>query len=205
MALIIDGYNLLHASGILGRGVGPGGLERSRNALLNFLAESLDEAVLASTTIVFDARQAPRGLSRTVQHRGMTVRFADPGLDADDVIEALIKANTAPKRLTVVSSDHRLHRAARRRKALAIDSDQWYSQVLRERIARARSKSPSIRPSSAMTEHEVRFWLRLFGLEEPAVDEAKPEPPAPATAPDSPAIESPFPPGYAEDIREEDV
>ena len=46
MALIIDGYNLLHASGILGRGIGPGGLERSRSALLNFLAESLDERQL---------------------------------------------------------------------------------------------------------------------------------------------------------------
>ena len=30
MALVIDGYNLLHASGILGRGIGPGSLERSR-------------------------------------------------------------------------------------------------------------------------------------------------------------------------------
>ena len=41
MSLLIDGYNLLNAVGILGRGVGPGSLERSRLALLNFLAESL--------------------------------------------------------------------------------------------------------------------------------------------------------------------
>ncbi len=44
MALLIDGYNLMHVAGIVGRGVGPGGLERSRLALLNFLAESLEPA-----------------------------------------------------------------------------------------------------------------------------------------------------------------
>ena len=30
MSLLIDGYNLLHAAGIMGRGAGPGGLQRSR-------------------------------------------------------------------------------------------------------------------------------------------------------------------------------
>ena len=35
MPLLIDGYNLLHATGILGRGRGHGWLARSREALLN--------------------------------------------------------------------------------------------------------------------------------------------------------------------------
>lgn len=202
MTLIIDGYNLLHASGILGRGIGRGSLERSRSALINFLVDSLEESQLAGTTVVFDAHEAPRGLARVVKHGGLTVRFADPNLDADDVIETLIKADSSPRRLTVVSSDHRLHRAARRRKATAIDSDQWYAQVLRERIQRARQKSPSLKPSGPISEMEVRFWLRTFGLDEP--DVAKPATPSPES-PSAPASESPFPPGYGEDIREEDV
>jgi uncharacterized protein len=194
MSLLIDGYNLLYASGILGRGIGPGGLERSRGALLNFLAESLDERQLAETTVVFDARDPPPGLPRQSRHRGMTVRFADRGSDADAEIERLIAADSAPRRLTVVSSDHRLHRAARRRKAKPVDSDKWYAQVLRERIERARAKSPSGKPSEPPTEGEVRFWLRQFGVEEtesPGADDAIPG--------------SPFPPGYGEDVREEDV
>lgn len=194
MSLIIDGYNLLHASGILGRGIGRGSLERSRSALIHFLVESLDEGQLAGTTVVFDAREAPRGLPRVVKHGGLTVRFADPHLAADDVIETLIKADTAPRRLTVVSSDHRLHRAARRRKATAIDSDQWYSQILRERIERARRVSPSLKPSSPISEGEVRYWLGAFGL-----DASTP------TQPPGPVFESPFPPGYGEDVREEDI
>ena len=59
MSLIIDGYNLMHAAGIIGHGVGPGGLERSRLALLNFVAESIEPAELSVTTMVFDSRQAP--------------------------------------------------------------------------------------------------------------------------------------------------
>ncbi len=53
MPLLIDGYNLLNATGIVGRG-GPSSLGRSRLALLNFLAGSNRPAgVLAHTTAVF--------------------------------------------------------------------------------------------------------------------------------------------------------
>ena len=193
MSLVIDGYNLLHASGILGRGSGPGGFERSRAALLDFLAESLDRRQLAGTTVVFDARMAPPGLPRTTKHRGITVRFAARGSDADEEIEQLIADHTAPRRLTVVSSDHRLHRAARRRRAKVIDSEKWYAAVLRRRIDRAREKSPAGKPSESPTAGEVRYWLRQFGIEEPEAQSGVP-----------PGPENPFPPGYGDDLREED-
>ena len=200
ISLLIDGYNLLHASGILGHGVGPGSLERSRNALLNFLAESLTEKMLAGTTVVFDAREAPPGLPRQVSHRGITVQFAPRGSDADAEIEQLIEDNHAPRRLTVVSSDHRLHRAARRRRAKPIDSDIWYAETVRLRIERSRTKKHAGKPTGPPSEVEVRFWLRQFGLEEP-------EPTADRKGRQSsePAVDNPFPPGYAEDIGEDDV
>lgn len=196
MPLLIDGYNLLHASGILGRGIGPGGLERSRTALLNFLAESLDARQLAGTTVVFDARTAPPGLPRQSEYHGMTVRFAERGSDADQEIEQLIAADSAPRRLTVVSSDHRLHRAARRRRAKAIDSDRWYAEILRRRIDRARTRSPTRKPAEPPTEGEVRFWLKQFGL-----DEVEP----PSHSADNPMTDNPFPPGYGEDVLEDDA
>lgn len=197
MPLIIDGYNLLNAVGIIGRGIGPGGLERARLALLNFLAESLEPEEIPKTTVVFDSREAPWGLPRTVSHRGISVQFAskypDAGEretgaepitvgnrkkgggeapvpvfpDADALIEYLILKESSPRKLTVVSSDHRLQRAAKRRRARAIDSDVWYAEMLRARRERQESskdKKPD-RPPVPLLAEEVEYWLDQFGGE----------------------------------------
>lgn len=167
MTLLIDGYNLLHASGLLGRGRGKGVLESARQALLNFLANSLPEADVSRTTVVFDAHEAPWGALRRSNFAGISVIFGSSELDADSVIEQLILEDSAPKRLTVVSSDHRLHRAAKRRKATPVDSDQWFRDVIRARTAR-QQPNPDIviKPDGPFTEGEVDYWLRHFGMEE---------------------------------------
>jgi hypothetical protein len=155
-------------------------------ALLNFVAESLPPDVLAGATVVFDAANAPPGLPRTLSHRGITVRFAAGYQDADALIEELIVADSAPRRLLVVSSDHRLHRAARRRKAQAIDSDRWYAETLERRKQAPPRAMEGPKPEAAL-EGEVEFWLARFGdetLERQAGDEQI------------------FPPGYAEDVED---
>ena len=201
MSLLIDGYNLLHASGILGRGRGPGFLERSRQALLNFLAESLDEKELAGCTVVFDASDsAPKGLPRTLTHRGITVKFASGMPSADELIEELIQVSTTPRKLIVVSSDHRLHRAAKRRKATPVDSDEWFRGVVRRRVERRDvPEHPNAKPPAPSTATEINHWLRVFGVTSgdqpsttPAVEEHVEHP------------DNPFPPGYADDVVDED-
>lgn len=223
MSLLIDGYNLLNAVGIIGYGTGASSLERSRLALLNFLAESLDPAELAATTIVFDAHSPPSGLPRVLEYRGLRIRFAVQYDDADSLLEELIRADSAPRRLTVVSSDHRVQRAARRRRARAVDSDIWYGEVLQRRHSKvpvATGAMPRVKPDVPLLEEEVERWLRQFGGESAieeliAEQEAKPTFPSPElphrdTPPEEPAadkavqIDNPFPPGYAEDLLEED-
>jgi predicted RNA-binding protein with PIN domain len=184
MSLLIDGYNLMHAAGILGRGLGPGGLERGRTALLNFLAESIDPAEVGKTIVVFDAASAPPGAPAAMRHKGLLVRFAADYEDADALIEELIRHDAAPKKLTVVSSDHRLHRAARRRRAKAVDSEDWYAETLRLRRQRQCPSPEPQKPLPGAAERSVEYWLHEFenlvdDLEEPSC--------------------SPFPPGYAED------
>ena len=200
MPILIDGYNLLHASGILGRGRGPGFLERSRQALLNFLAESLDEKELARCTVVFDASDsAPKGLPRTVAHRGITVKFASGMPSADELIEQLIQVDTSPRKLTVVSSDHRLHRAAKRRKATPIDSDVWFHGVVRNRVSRRQSTDhPNAKPPAPSSATEINFWLRQFGV----TSEEKPTEADRRNKENQP--DNPFPPGYGDDVLDEE-
>jgi uncharacterized protein len=215
--VLIDGYNLMNIAGILGRGIGPGSLERSRLALLNFLAESLDPKEIAGTMVVFDASDAPPGLPRVVHHRGLTVHFASQYPDADSLIEELIGKSSAPRRLTVVSSDHRIQRAARRRRAKPMDCDVWYAGVVARRERRRRRKkteSPE-RPHAALLEEDIAYWIRQFGGEE-ALDEllreaSPPKPPEPPVVRDGQDLPhknlpddfyNPFPPGYGEDLEE---
>jgi len=226
MSLLIDGYNLLNAVGITGRGRGASSLERSRTALLNFLADSLDAAEIPSTTVVFDATHAPRGLPRTLEHRGLKVRFAPQPGDADALLEDLIQADSAPRRLTVVSSDHRIQRAARRRRARAVDSDVWYGEVVHRRHASPFAPSPpsSAKPAVPLLQEEVERWVRQFGgqallerlVEEEAAGVEEAEAPqetgreegeVPQTRKDqAPGIDlyNPFPPGYAEELQRDD-
>ena len=192
MSLLIDGYNSIYAAGIVPKGSGPGGLERSRAALLSFLAESVESAELARTTVVFDAGpDAPRGLPRSWSFRGITVRFATGYDDADALIEELIQTDSAPRQLTVVSSDHRVQRAARRRRAKAVDSDRWFSDALRERRTRSNQSledAQLAKPSNPPTEAEVARWIKRFEAIE--------------GLPSDPQLDGPFPPGYAEDLGE---
>ncbi len=115
---------------------------------------------------MFDASESPWGSARTLEHKGLSVRFAPRETDADSVIEDLIKSDSAPRRLTVVSSDHRLQRAAHRRKATAIDSDVWFADLLRARRARHEHAAGEAKPDGPFSMGEVEFWLKQFGAEE---------------------------------------
>jgi len=185
MALLIDGYNLLHATHIFGA-AGPGtDLHRSRLALLKFLSASISERERKETTIVFDAAGAPPGLPRTLTHDGMTVHFARRQTDADEMIEQILEQCPAPRSLVVVSSDHRVQRAARRRGAAYVDSDQWYS-TLRQSIRNQDAAENTPKPADLSPE-ELAYWVSEFGDLSVADDPT-----------------SPFPPGYADDIGDDD-
>lgn len=166
MGLIIDGYNLLNVTGIFGAGGGPRSFERSRLALLDFLADRLEPEERATTTIVFDAQEAPPGLPATCQHRGLLVRFASRREEADDLIEELILADTSPRKLTVVSSDHRVQRAARRRRARAVDSEVWFPELLRRRGADSPTETEAdVKPEAPLSPAEVAAWVKRFTQE----------------------------------------
>ena len=99
-----------------------------------------------------------------MSHRGLTVHFASQYDDADSLIEELIRRESAPRQLTVVSSDHRLQRAAHRRKAAGVDSDVWYDEVVRLRRQRQQTAADRPeRPPVPLLQEDVDYWIRQFG------------------------------------------
>jgi len=158
MKLIIDGYNLLHASGVFGAGRGEKAFEQSRRALLDMLADLLGEGV-SDAVVVFDAARAPDGLPARYLHRGIRVWFAREYPDADSLIEELVEGATSPH-LVVVSSDRRLQAAARRRRARAVSCEEWLSEA---KAARRRASRPGEAKPPEPGPEGAEYWKRYFG------------------------------------------
>jgi len=119
--------------------------------------------------IVFDASGNCRRGQNEERYRGLIVRFAQQYPDADTLLEQLIAQHTSPKQLTVVSSDHRVQRAAHHRRAKFIDSEKWYAQLCRRlRAARQAAKQEGTdvarEGEDTLNAAEVSDWLRAFGL-----------------------------------------
>jgi hypothetical protein len=145
MTLIIDGYNLLHASGVFGADRGPRGFEQSRIALLDLLLNLLgDEAV--KTIVVFDAANAPDGLPGRCTHGPIRVWYAREYPDADSLIEEIVEDDTAPHDLIVVS---------------AVGSAEWLAEQRDRR--RSGQPPPEAKPPDPGPE-DVERWKRYFGL-----------------------------------------
>ena len=141
MLLLVDGYNLLHVSGLFGPVDAPPTLDRSRLALLEYLAEKLPQPLRRKTTIVFDAASAPPGLPSQLMHAEMAVRFAPRKRTADDLIAEIILEEADPRHLTVVSSDHAVQRSARQRGANFVDSEIWFRELKQKTADRSSAAS----------------------------------------------------------------
>jgi uncharacterized protein len=156
---LIDGYNLIHALGMIQHNMAPGGLQESRRRLLAFLASAFADN--ASVTIVFDAKHAPGGVSRRQSHEGLHIEFAPANESADDRIETLIEEAGEPHSLVVVSNDHRLQSAARRRGARP-----WSHEDLLDFLEQRQAAKPA-KAKAEKSEHvspeELQRWMREFG------------------------------------------
>ena len=173
MLLLVDGYNLLYVSGLFGSADGPPTLERSRLALLEFLADKLPQPLRKRTTIVFDAASAPPGLPSQLTHAEMTVRFAPRKRTADDLIAEIILQEADPRHLTVVSSDHAVQRSARQRGAKFVDSELWFRE-LKQNAAASASIAPNEKPAGPIGNPFPPGYADAEAAELRAFDELRP-------------------------------
>jgi predicted RNA-binding protein with PIN domain len=157
--LIIDGHNLLHSIQQTGEDSEPISDVQLCRILSGYL-KLIDE----KGEIVFDGT-GPRDKSGFDNISNLEVFFAGLGTDADTVIEDKIKASTAPRRLTVVSSDRRLRDAARARKATAVKSEVFWNN-LRKQLRRKKTFKEPTAKRRGLTESETEQWLEFFGIEQ---------------------------------------
>ena len=174
---IIDGYNLMHAAGLArGKLVGKQ-LEGARLRLMQRLAYQMTKEERAGTTVVFDAKAMLEVSTQDELIEGIRVRYPEPGHEADELIEHLIAVDPQPRKLRVVSSDRRLHRAARERMAVSIPSDRFLDELDERRPLHAEGnasvpKRPPVPLPPKNTEAsgdskaiagDVDYWLKEFG------------------------------------------
>ncbi len=133
VVLLIDGYNVIAPVGPPRIGA-TGWLARERDTLLDRLAKHLPPPVAHRTCVVFDAKERPIGGTAVFARAGIEVRFAVQHAEADDLIEELIEAHSNARQLTVISSDHRLQAAVRRRGGGFYDSQPWLDRLLAGRL-----------------------------------------------------------------------
>lgn len=176
MLLLIDAYNLLHLSDQLGRQRGDGWLQRARERLISTLAEHLGLELCGQTCLVFDSKDGPKDLPSAYVSHGIELLFAVDHEEADDLLEELIARHATPKRLMVVSSDHRIQKAAGRRGAKLMDADVWYSHLIErgprlaipwppENRTAAGNTLAGDKPARSLTTEDVEGWLKEFSLE----------------------------------------
>ncbi len=160
MFYVIDGYNLLHAMGVLGGRVGPHGLAKARLSLLGLLRGAMDKDA-SSVTVVFDAANAPPGALDDQEHAGIHVRFALAHAQADDLIESMIRESPTPKQLTVVSDDRRIQKAARRGRCLGVGCLDFLEDLNQRR---RRHTSPATLQPEKMSgsRKDLEKWTKEF-------------------------------------------
>jgi predicted RNA-binding protein with PIN domain len=155
---IIDGNNLLHA--ILK-------LEEDSNALndvgLCGILSRYFKLTAEKGEIIFDGT-GPPDKSRFDNISNLEVSFAGMGTDTDTVIEDKIRVSTAPKGLTIVSSDRRLRAAAHSRRAASIKSDVFWNEIQKQ-LSRKRPEKEPKEKRQGLNQGETEQWLKFFGFD----------------------------------------
>lgn len=163
MPLIIDCYNVLHTTmPPMLAGLGEAGL---CHALARTTWASAGGG-LGGITVVADGRPKPLGVVESPV-AVVDLVYAGSHRSADDLIIDLINAYSAPRRLTVVSSDRVIRAAARRRRARDMSSDDFIDKLCHQLRKHAVGPPPVSRPNVAPLPPElVHRWKRAFGFED---------------------------------------
>ena len=159
MSLIVDCYNVLHVD------MPPllAGLDEGR------LCVALGRTPWADAPITVVADGRPKPLRAAVSpDPAVELVFAGSHRSADDLIIQMIRQHSAPRRLTVVSSDREIRAAARKRRARDLSSEDFIHKLTRyadRGLAGPRLPPRPGRPHvDPLPPELVQRWKRAFGF-----------------------------------------
>jgi len=187
MPLLLDTYNILHVVGVLPPEIA--GIDT------NGLAQLLERSRWApqGCWLICDGTEKPE-VNRS--QGTIQIHFAGPGRTADEAIAQLVEKSSAPRSLTVVTSDREVQRHARTRKCRIIDAKDFLTK-LSEDISRGLPTSTSPEHSNTpLSKKAVQDWIQSFGVSrdldvQSSIPPQSPAPPIKESSP--PSIEPPPP------------
>ena len=162
MPYLLDGYNVYHAATKLD----PAWQQLTPINLCRLVAADMQH-LADQGVIVFDGRPL-RGQPMDVEPEGcLRLIYSGPQHDADTEIAHLIAKNSAPRRLTVVSSDRQVRKTARRRRCPTLEARD-YLIALQARAAEPPPPPPTEPPEkhTGLQNGDIDQWLQLFGLDD---------------------------------------
>lgn len=156
---IIDGHNLLHAIPKV---------DESTNLISELQLCRIVDNYLKRTgnsgEIIFDGT-GPTDKTGFDNFYRLEISFSGLNTDTDTRIEDKISASSAPKRLIIVSSDRRLQKAARARKATSLKSEKFWSNLSKQLSIKRPKKEPGEK-RYGLSESETEQWLDYFGFKQ---------------------------------------
>jgi YacP-like NYN domain len=172
--LLIDAYNVLHTTGVLPPEIAGPDLGQLAG-LIRTSRYGSREFRLVCDGLINRRAQTHRGLDLD-----SAVMEAGPGQQADDLLEWLVRTDTARARLTIVSSDRRLRKFASAQGCGSLTSQLFLEHLaedhdLSRRAGRRVKPLPGLPPLPLDLE-TTAHWMAEFGLGQPQRTAPKPRP-----------------------------
>jgi len=159
---LFDGYNVINKIPEL-KLFFPKELQQARESLINYIASR--RSCLGpgcEIMIAFDARKGNYDLSRLQTVKGLSLRFAEPGQDADDLIISEVRNRHQDHNITVVTDDNRIGNNVRVYHAVLLSVSQFLSLVNKRKKQHGRIQSQEQHKVDSVDGGDITEELRKF-------------------------------------------
>ncbi len=161
MPVLVDGNNLLYAA----QAAEAADLLVGRSMLCDTLG-SWAQRRSEQVHVVFDGPKPHAPRATQIGHPDIQVTYSGAGTNADAVVIRIIETDSAARRLTVVSSDREIARAARRRRALPVRAEDFWLRVKRELAEPLPTPAEPKEKRDGLDPQSTTRWLKEFGLDD---------------------------------------